>query len=175
MEPSRETRTSVLVICNDAAVRDMLANLLSGEGFHVALAESGTEALKIASNASFDTALVELFLPTSPASSSSGASPASLRRPASSSCPPSRRSEAPTTSFGSARPTSSSTRGRSSSSSARLPRPPRGPGAVVEDERLKKCLIDTVDVLVSLLELDDPFFGETPTSRWSTPGSWRRR
>src|SRR4030042_2947189 len=63
MEPSREARSSVLVVSNDPAVRDMLANLLSGEGFHVALAGSGAEALKIAANASFDTALVELFLP----------------------------------------------------------------------------------------------------------------
>src|SRR4030042_1315551 len=63
MEPSRETRSPVLVVNNAPAVRDMLANLLSGEGFHVALAGSGTEALKIAANAPFDSALVELFLP----------------------------------------------------------------------------------------------------------------
>ena len=63
MDPSRETRTSVLVVNNDPAVRDMLANLLSEERFHVALAGSGAEAIKIAANAPFDTALVELFLP----------------------------------------------------------------------------------------------------------------
>src|SRR3990172_3170060 len=63
MEISREGRSPVLVVSNDAAVRDMLANLLSEEGFHVALAGSGAEALKIAANASFDHALVELFLP----------------------------------------------------------------------------------------------------------------
>ena len=63
MEPSREARSSVLIVSNDPAVRDMLANLLTGEGFHVALAGSGTEALKIAANSSLDSALVELFLP----------------------------------------------------------------------------------------------------------------
>jgi len=63
VEPTREARSPVLVVSNDPAVRDMLANLLSEEGFHVALAGSGTEALKIATNAPFDTALVELFLP----------------------------------------------------------------------------------------------------------------
>jgi len=63
MEPSREARIPVLIVNNDPTVRDMLANLLSEEGFHVALAASGTEALKIAANASFDAALVELFLP----------------------------------------------------------------------------------------------------------------
>jgi len=63
MEPSRETRTPVLIVNNDPAVRDMLANLLSEEGFHIALAGSGAEALKIAANAPFETAIVELFLP----------------------------------------------------------------------------------------------------------------
>src|SRR3990172_1569867 len=56
-------RRSILIVNNNPAVRDMLANLFSGEGFHVALAESGAEALKIAANASLDTALVELLLP----------------------------------------------------------------------------------------------------------------
>src|SRR5512143_4010402 len=60
---SWEARSPVLVVNNDPAVRDMLANLLSEEGFHVALAESGADALKIAANAPFDIALVELFLP----------------------------------------------------------------------------------------------------------------
>src|SRR5659263_432258 len=63
MEPVREARSPVLVVSNEPAVRDMLANFLSGEGFHVALAGSGTEALQIAANAPFDHALVELFLP----------------------------------------------------------------------------------------------------------------
>src|SRR5512143_3284411 len=63
MEFTREVRSPVLVVSNDPEVRDMLANLLSGEGFHVALSGSGAEALKIAANAPFDTALVDLFLP----------------------------------------------------------------------------------------------------------------
>lgn len=33
METSREGRSPVLVVSNDPAVRDMLANLLSEEGF----------------------------------------------------------------------------------------------------------------------------------------------
>ena len=60
-QPQRPRR--ILVVSNDPVVRDMLANLLAEEGYHVALAASGTEALKIASNSSLDDALVEPFLP----------------------------------------------------------------------------------------------------------------
>ncbi|MGE5699511.1 MAG: response regulator, partial [Deltaproteobacteria bacterium] len=56
-------KKSILVISNDASVRDMLANLLSESGFHVSLAGTGAEALKIAANRAVDYALAELFLP----------------------------------------------------------------------------------------------------------------
>jgi len=122
MEASREARSSILVISNDAAVRDMLANLLSGEGFHVALAGSGAEALKIAANASFDHALVELFLPDT--------SGVEFKRRLARVSPKTRivvlssfttiRSSDDVLRL--ARPTSSSTRGKSSNSFARSPR-----------------------------------------------------
>ena len=36
-------------------------------------------------------------------------------------------------------------------------RPPVAPP--ITDDRLKRCLVDTIDVLVGLLEVNDPFFG----------------
>jgi putative nucleotidyltransferase with HDIG domain len=157
---SREARLSILVVSNDPAVRDMLANLLSGEGFHVALAGTGSEALKIAASASPDSALVELFLPDY--------SGVELKRRLARVSPGTRvvvlssfttiRSSDDVLRFGTSdfildqgeilellRAVSAERQG--------LPKPP------AEDERLRKCLTDTVDVLVSLLELNDPYFG----------------
>src|SRR3972149_1790309 len=148
MEPTRETRSPGLVVSNDPAVRDMLANLLSEEGFHVALAGSGTEALKIAANAPFDTALVELFLPDY--------SGVEFKRRLARVSPKTRavvlssfttiRSSADVLRFGTSdfildqREVLELLR---AASTVRPPvaKPPAG------DERLKKCLIETVDVL----------------------------
>jgi len=160
MEPTRETRSPVLVVSNDAPVRDMLANLLSGEGFHVALAGSGTEALKIASNASFDSALVELFLPDY--------SGVEFKRRLARVSPKTR--VVVLSSFTTIRSSDDVLRFGTSDfildqreiiellRAASTPRPAI-PKPVAEEGRLKKCLIDTVDVLISLLEVNDPFFG----------------
>ena len=160
MEPSREARTPVLVVNNDPAVRDMLANLLSEEGFHVALAGSGTEALKIAANASFDTALVELFLPDY--------SGVEFKRRLARVSPKTR--VVVLSSFTTIRSSDDVLRFGTSDfildqreivellRAASAVRPAIAKPAA-EDGRLKKCLIDTVDVLVSLLEVNDPFFG----------------
>jgi len=160
MDPSRETRSSVLVVNNDAAVRDMLSNLLSGEGFHVALAESGAEALKIAGNAPFDTALVELFLPDY--------SGVEFKRRLARVSPKTR--VVVLSSFTTIRSSDDVLRFGTSdfildqreivellreASTVRTEVASTDAG----DERLKKCLIDTVDVLVSLLEVNYPFFG----------------
>jgi len=56
-------KKSILVISNDAGVRDMLASLLSQSGFQVSLAANGGEALKIASSKAMDYAMAEMFLP----------------------------------------------------------------------------------------------------------------
>jgi len=160
MEASREARSSILVISNDAAVRDMLANLLSGEGFHVALAGSGAEALKIAANASFDHALVELFLPDT--------SGVEFKRRLARVSPKTRivvlssfttiRSSDDVLRFGTSdfildqREIVELLRAVSTARPA-IAKPAAG------DERLKKCLIEMVDVLVGLLEVNDPFFG----------------
>ena len=160
MDPSRETRIPVLVVNNDPAVRDMLANLLSGEGFHVALAGSGAEALKIAASAPFDAALVELFLPDY--------SGVEFKRRLSRVSPKTR--VVVLSSFTTIRSTDDVLRFGTSDfildqreivellRAAAADRPAIA-SPVAEDERLRKCLIDTVDVLVSLLEVNDPFFG----------------
>ncbi|MHB1025857.1 MAG: response regulator, partial [Desulfobacteria bacterium] len=155
MEPSREARTPILVVNNDPAVRDMLSNLLSGEGFHVALAESGTEALKIAANALFDTALVELFLPDY--------SGVEFKRRLARVSPKTR--VVVLSSFTTIRSSDDVLRFGTSDfildqreivellRAASAVRPAIAM-PVAEDERLKKCLVDTVDILISLLEVN---------------------
>jgi putative two-component system response regulator len=153
-------RKSILIVNNDPAVRDMLANLFSGEGFHVALAESGTEALKIAANSVLDTAIVELLLPDY--------SGVEFKRRLARVSPKTRvvvlssfttiRSSDDVLRFGTSdfildqREVLELLRAAAEERPA-VVKPPAG------DERLKKCLIETVDVLVGLLEVNDPFFG----------------
>jgi putative two-component system response regulator len=159
MVPPRETRTPVLVVNNDPAVRDMLSNLLSEEGFHVALAASGAEALKIAANAPFDTALVELFLPDY--------SGVEFKRRLARVSPKTRvivlssfttiRSSDDVLRFGTSDFILDQREIVELLRAASAVRPEVAKPA--DDGRLKKCLIDTVDVLVSLLEVNDPFFG----------------
>jgi putative two-component system response regulator len=160
MEPTRGTRSSVLVVNSDPAVRDMLANLLSREGFHTALAETGAEALKIAANASFDTALVDLFLPDT--------SGVEFKRRLARVSPKTRI--VVLSSFTTIRSSDDVLRFGTSDfildqgeivdllHAATAVRPAVAK-PVGEDGRLKKCLIGTIDVLISLLEVNDPFFG----------------
>src|SRR3970040_2845664 len=54
---------SVLIISNEAGVRDMMANLLTDAGLRVSLAATGAEAIKIVSNSPPDFILCEQFLP----------------------------------------------------------------------------------------------------------------
>lgn len=151
---------TVLVVTNDVLVREMLTSLLGEEGFRITLAGSGGEALKIVANASMDFALLEPFL--------SDYSGVELKRR-----------------IGRLSPTthvivlSSFTTIRSSEDVLRFgasdfivdqrelldlmratgeTRPPPPPARAGED-RLKECLMDTIDVLVGLLEVNDPFFG----------------
>jgi putative two-component system response regulator len=161
MKTPREARSPVLVVNNNAMVRDMLADLLTGEGFHVALAESGTEALKIAANAPFDSALVELFLPDT--------SGVEFKRRLARVSPKTRvvvlssfttiRSSDDVLRYGTSdfildqREIVELLRAASTVRQA-IVEPVAG-----NEERLKKCLIDTADILVSLLEVNDPFFG----------------
>ena len=63
MTASQAAPRSALIVNNDAAVRDMLLKLFTEEGYHVVLAGSGAEALKIATSSSIDCALVDQLLP----------------------------------------------------------------------------------------------------------------
>lgn len=160
MEFAREARSPVLVVNNVPEVRDMLANLLTEEGFHVALAGSGAEALKIAANAPFDTALVELFLPDY--------SGVEFKRRLARVSPKTR--VVVLSSFTTIRSSDDVLRFGTSDfiiDQREIVELLRAPSAVRQavaipvagDELLKKCLIDTVDILVGLLEVHDPFFG----------------
>ena len=154
---------SVLVVNNDAAVRDMLMRLFSEEGYHVVLAGNGAEAIKIVTNSSVDYALVDQFLPDF--------SGVELKRRLIKISPKTH-----------VLALSSFTTIRSSDDVLRFgfsdfivdqkellellqkrAAPSQAPASapVNEDklERLKKCLIDTIDVLVGLQEINDPFFG----------------
>ncbi len=152
-------KRSILVISNDASVRDMLANLLSDSGLHVTLAGSGAEALKIVSNTTLDYALAELFLPDF--------SGVELKRRIQKLSP--KTKVAVVSSFSIIRSSDDVLRFGSSDfildqrelleliQAAGEERTPLAPP--VTDDRLKHCLIETIDVLVGLLEVNDPFFG----------------
>lgn len=150
----------ILVVSNDPAVRDMLANLLAEEGYHVALAASGTEALKIASNSSLDDALVEPFLPDY--------SGVEFKRRLSRVSP--RTRVVVLSSFTTIRSSDDVLRFGSSDFildqreildllRAQAEVAPAVPAAAPSDDRMKRCLIETIDVMVGLLEIHDPFFG----------------
>ena len=156
---------SVLIVNNDAAVRDMLMKLFSEEGYHVVLAGTGAEAIKIVTNSSVDYAILDQLLPDF--------SGVELKRRLFKISPKTHVVVM-----------SSFTMIRSSDDVLRFgfsdfiidkeellellhkgvaPTPSVVVPAPVDEEkkaeRLKKCLIDTIDVLVGLQEINDPFFG----------------
>ena len=150
---------SILIIGNQATVRDMLMNLLTDAGFRVSLAVSGEEAVKIVSSSSFDFVLCELLLPD--------CSGVELKRRILRMSPKSRiivlssftiiRNSDDVLRFGSSDFILDQ---RELLDLLEAAGEDRAPVAVpVTDEHLKKCLIDTIDVLVGLLEVNDPFFG----------------
>src|SRR4030066_338015 len=149
---------SVLIISNEAGARDMMAHLLPDSGLRVSLAATGAEAIKIFSNSPPDFILCEQFLPDS--------SGVELKRRLLRLSPKSRVVVL-----------SSFTIIRTSDDVLRVgpsdfildqrelldlldaAGEDRAPVAVpVTDLHLKKCLTETIDVLVGLLEINDPFF-----------------
>jgi putative nucleotidyltransferase with HDIG domain len=152
-------KASILVISNDAVVRDMLANLLSESGFHVTLAGSGSEALKIAASTGLDYALAELFLPD--------ISGVELKRRLYRLSPKTRtivvssftiiKSSDDVLRFGSSDFILDQKELLDLIMAAGEERPPVA--VPVTDDRMKHCLMETIDVLVGLLEVNDPFFG----------------
>ena len=150
---------SILTISNEASVRDMLANLFSDKGYRVSLAGSGAEAVKIVSNSTPDFILCEQFLPD--------ISGVELKRRILRLSPKSRviilssftiiRSSDDVLRFGSSDFILDQRELMDLLEAAGEDRAPVAPP--VTDEHLKKCLVDTIDVLVGLLEINDPFFG----------------
>jgi DNA-binding NtrC family response regulator len=55
--------TSVLIIDDDAGVRDMLYSILEDEGYSVEAVDNGEQAIKICEKLPFDVALVDINLP----------------------------------------------------------------------------------------------------------------
>jgi DNA-binding NtrC family response regulator len=53
----------ILIIDDDASVRNVLSSILSEEGYLVAAVENGKQALKAAEEARFDLALIDVVLP----------------------------------------------------------------------------------------------------------------
>ncbi len=150
---------SILIISNEAGVRDMLANLFTEAGYRVSLAASGAEAAKILSNSAQDFVLCDLFLPDT--------SGVELKRRILRLSPKSRvivlssftviRSSDDVLRFGTSDFILDQ---RELLDLLEAAGEERAPIALpVTDEHLKKCLIETIDVLVGLLEINDPFFG----------------
>jgi putative nucleotidyltransferase with HDIG domain len=150
---------SILVISNDAGVRDLLTSFLTEGGFRVSLAATGGEALKIAASSAVDLVLSERFL--------GDFSGVELKRRFGRLSPKSRVIVA--SSFTIIRSSDDVLRFGSSDFivdmkelldlivAAGEERPPLA--VPVTDDRMKGCLIETIDVLVGLLEVNDPFFG----------------
>jgi len=155
---------SALIVNNDAAVRDMLMKLFSEEGYHVVLAGTGAEAIKIVTNSSVDCALVDQLLPDF--------SGVELKRRLLKASP--KTHVVVLSSFTTIRSSDDVLRFGFSDfildqkellellqKGVALPSVASVPTSVDDEkfERLKKCLIDTIDVLVGLQEINDPFFG----------------
>ena len=150
---------SILIISNVAGVRDMLASRFTEAGYRVSLAASGAEAAKILSNSTQDIVLCDLFLPD--------ASGVELKRRILHLSPKSLvivlssftviRSSDDVLRFGTSDFILDQ---RELIDLLDAAGKDRAPVALpVTDEHLKKCLIETIDVLVGLLEINDPFFG----------------
>jgi len=152
-------RKTILIISNQANVRDMLTNTFSEGGFRVSLAGSGDEAAKIAANSSLDWVLCEQFLPDG--------SGVELKKRILRISPKTRiivtssfsiiRSSDDVLRFGSADFIVDQRELLDLILAAGEDRPPVA--VPITDDRMKRCLIDTIDVLVGLLEVNDPYFG----------------
>src|SRR5512143_196388 len=150
---------SILVINNDPAIQDLLMNLLTEEGFRVTLAATGADAVKIIASAAPDYVVVDLFLPD--------CSGVELKRRIRRLAPRARvivaasftviRSSDDVLRFGGSDFILDQREILELINAAGEDRLPVEPP--LTDDRLKKCLIDTIDILVGLLEVNDPFFG----------------
>ncbi len=151
---------SLLIVSNDPAVREMLSRTVAEAGYRPTLAGSCAEAVKILANAPFERVLCEVFLPDG--------SGVELKRRLRRLAPDARVIVA--SSFSVIRSSDDVLRFGSSDfildqqelvdlvQAADGPREPAAP-APGGDERIKRVFIETIDVLVGLLELNDPFFG----------------
>jgi putative nucleotidyltransferase with HDIG domain len=163
MAATQAVPRSALIVNNDAAVRDMLLKLFTDEGYHVVLAGAGAEALKIATSSAIDCALVDQLLPDF--------SGVELKKRLLKASP--KTHVVVLSSFTTIRSSDDVLRFGFSDfildqrevlellqggTSMPVPAAP-APAPDEQFARLKKCLIDTIDVMVGLQEINDPFFG----------------
>ncbi|RMG58396.1 MAG: response regulator [Deltaproteobacteria bacterium] len=150
----------VLIVNGNSVIRDTLASIVEDAGFAVSLASTGAEAQKIINNAHVDLVIAESFL--------QDCSGVELKRKILRMSPDTRvivvnnfsviKSSEDVLRFGASdyiidqRELIELISHAISEEKAPLRVP-------VSDEGLKKCLIDVIDVLVGLLEVNDPFFG----------------
>jgi len=163
MAPPQGTPRSALIVNNELSVRDMLLKLFSEEGWHVVLAGTGAEALKIVTSSSIDCALVDMLLPDF--------SGVELKRRLLKASP--KTHVVVLSSFTTIRSSDDVLRFgfsdfildqreifellQTGTSAGAAPAPAPAPDDRLD--RMKKCLIDTIDVMVGLQEINDPFFG----------------
>jgi len=66
-EPEHETRrsrpVSILVVDDDAAIRELMAELLSGQGFTVHQADNGRRAMEAVEREAVDLVITDLIMP----------------------------------------------------------------------------------------------------------------
>jgi signal transduction histidine kinase/CheY-like chemotaxis protein len=61
--PHEQASATVLVVEDHPPLRELISTVLSGAGFHVLEAANGTEALRLANNASVDVVLTDVVMP----------------------------------------------------------------------------------------------------------------
>ncbi|MGH7994505.1 MAG: response regulator [Limisphaerales bacterium] len=63
LKNSPRARRKIMLVDDDSAIRQMLARLLTGEGYDVLLAVSGSEAVQVVRAADIDLVLLDLNMP----------------------------------------------------------------------------------------------------------------
>ena len=62
-KPPQPATEKILLVDDEPAIRQMFTRLLTGEGYHVAPATNGVEAIELASRTQFDLLLLDLNMP----------------------------------------------------------------------------------------------------------------
>ncbi len=153
-------KKKILIVNGNSAIRDTLATIVEDAGYVPSLASTGAEAMKIIVNSYVDMVIVESFL--------RDCSGVELKRKILRVSPKTRvlvvnnfsiiKSSEDVLRFG-ASDYIIDQRELVELITHALAEEKPSVKVPVGDEELKKCLIDTIDILIGLLEVNDPFFG----------------